>query len=136
MEAQDGGRLAIGWLGEEPVEVVDDLGRDLLEGEGFEALGQLVHETAVAVQGGGGPAEVLDVVEPLLEQRGHRLGCRGDDAGVNLGDEGGELALRFPLAAAEVLVAVLLLPADRVGALEHPELPVAGAALAHRASHR
>ena len=58
------------------------------------------HEVAVDLEGGGG-VPVAEAVEPLLEQRDHRLGRRGAEAAVAFGDDGGELPLRLPLATAE-----------------------------------
>ncbi|MDP9387586.1 MAG: hypothetical protein M3Q48_06550 [Actinomycetota bacterium] len=79
---------------------------------------------------------MLDLDQPLLEQFGDRLDGRSDDAAVDLGDEQGELLLGGPLATAKVLPAVPLRAGERVGAFEHPQLPVARAALPHRASHQ
>ncbi len=52
---------------------------------------------------------MLDVVEPLVEDYGHRLGRGGDDAGIDLSDQVGELLLGSTLSTTDVLRAIALL---------------------------
>jgi len=80
VEPQDGGRLATRRLGEQPIEVVEHLGRDLAERLAEEPCGELPHEPPVSVERGWGPADVLDVIEPRVEQLGDRALLGLDDA--------------------------------------------------------
>jgi len=105
-------------LGEQPVEVVENLGRDLGQRLGEESLGQLSHEPPVSVERRRGPADVLDVIEPRLEQLGDRALLGLDDAAVDLGDENGKGARGLALRPPEGAGPVLPLAGDRVCAFE------------------
>ena len=136
VEPQDRRRLPARRFRPEPVQVVDDLGRDpgpaatrgTRLGAGAPAGGNR--------RGSTGTADVLDVLQPGRQQLGHRALPRLDHAAVHLGDHAGQRALRLALGPPERRGPVALLAGEWVGALEDPQPPVPRALLAHRAFHR